>query len=331
MNDAPSFPDNTGTKRASAPDRLDVDPDDWLDHQLPLLWSERLSLALETAGALYTPDDDARLAHQETEEKVILHFWRLLIKAAPRLPELPEARYRIVVQTIQRILTIVRQTPTDVAAEEFLAVALRPIRKLALGGLTDDVCAALIDYRRGHWTPYLNRPQLHVIETALARTVAALPPDDMEPFWENMHSSDPMARSAMLLGLRFISTAHAVPHLLHGLERSHDHALRAAIVDHLEEIAEPSAIPTLTRLHRETATTDWSLSRQIARAIRVIEKQNAGGNHRTLLRPAITPAMTDNLLLRPVRGANPTDAADLLRPAPDKATEAQQEPPTDTR
>ena len=91
---------------------------------------------------------------------------------------------------------------------------------------------------------------------------------------------------------------------------------------------EPSAIPSLTRLHRETATTDWTLSRQIARAIRVIEKQNAGGNHRTLLRPAITPPVQDTYLMRPVPGANSTDA-DLLRPAPNEAAQPQPKPPTD--
>jgi hypothetical protein len=292
---------------------------EWLDSHLPLLWHEKLSTALAMARELYAPDNDAYLADPDSEEKVSLHFWRLLIKATPRLPDLPEARFRVVVQTIQRILNVVRQTPTDPFAQEFLVIALRPIRRLALGGLTDEVCAALIDYHSGHWTPYLTRPQLYAIENTLAKTVAALPPNNMEPFWELLNCPDPRTRNAMLLGLRYISAAHAVSHLLHGLEHTQDHALRAAFVDHIEKIGEPSTIPTLTRLRRETAATDWPLSRQIGRAIRVIEKQNAGGNYRTLLRPATPTPTQDEGLLRPAIGAPLTDSADLLRsPIPEK-------------
>jgi hypothetical protein len=292
------------------------------DETFKQLWSQKLSEALAAAETLYAPAHDGNLARPETQEKVELHFWRILMKFMPVMPETPEARYRAVVFTIARILRAVRATPTDMFAEEYLAVALRPVRRLSLGALTDEVCAALIDYHRGQWNPHLTRSQLYIIEVALAKTVAALPPDNMEPFWEHLLSADPVARGAMLLGLRHLSEAHAVRQLLHGLEELSDHATRAAIVDHLEKMAEPSAIPTLIRLRRETANTDWTLSRQIARAIRVIERQNDSGQHRVLLRPATAPPDEDRSLLRPMIGDHPADPAELLRPVEPAASPA---------
>jgi hypothetical protein len=285
-----------------------------LDAIFTRLWSEKLSESLAAADFLYAPDNDRSLAWPDAQERVGLHFWRLLMKVAPRMPNLPEARFQAISQSIYRVVRIVRETPTDDRVEEFYAVALRPIRRLQLGSLTEEVCAGLIDYQRGQWHPYLTRSQLHVIESALARTVAALPPDDMEPFWTNLLSENSITRNAMLLGLRHISAAHAVPPLLHGLEEITDHTTRTAIVDHLEKIAEPSAIPTLARLRRETASTDWTLSRQIGRAIRVIEKQNADVEQRVLLRPIAPPLDQDHTLLRPMTTAHSNDPADLLHP-----------------
>jgi hypothetical protein len=315
---------NGGLEQSISPESVanPLDLSDQVDETFKQLWSEKLSQSLAAADTLYAPYGDQHLAHAEVQDRVVVYFRRLLLKAAPHLPELPEARYAVIVQSIYRVLRIVRETPTDDCVEEFYAVALRPVRRLHLGALTEEVCAGLIDFYRGQWHPYLLKSQLYVIETALAKTVAALPPDEMEPFWANLLSPNPITRNAMLLGLRQLSAAHGVTHLLHGLEELTDHTTRSAIVDHLEKIAEPAALPTLIRLHRETASNDWTLSRQIGRAIRVIERQNRGQDERVLLRPTTTPIREDRSLLRPMTASNPTDPADLLRPTGDPSLPA---------
>src|SRR5579862_6065603 len=219
-----------------------------LDKRLTSLWSPALSAALEFASALYAPDGDEALARAGVEEQDTALFWQMLMGYYPRQPETFAERYRAVVTAVWRFLRVVRETPTEPFVEEHLAVALRPVRRLGLSILTAEVCAALYDYHRGVWTPNLTRPQRYVIEQALTRTVAALPPQAMPAFWENLQSHDPMLRGAMLLGLKYLSSTHAVPHLLHGLEAIHDHTTRAAIVDCLEQIGEPQAIPALLRL-----------------------------------------------------------------------------------
>jgi hypothetical protein len=182
------------------------------------------------------------------------------------------------------------------------------VRRLQVGLLTAEVCAALYDFDRGVWTPHLTKPQLWTIRCALAETIAALPPEEMGPFWEHLQSPDPRIRQAMRLGLTFLRSAHAVPHLIRGLESVPDHDTRAAIVDCLEEIGDPRALGALHRLRRETARTDWTLSRHIARAISVIERQNRGNQHRTLLRPTEPPDAPEAVLLRPAADAPDTVA-----------------------
>jgi hypothetical protein len=289
--------------------------------RLDLLWSDHPERALRVADALYAPDRDAALARPEVAAGMISTFLNLLRDAMPRLPDTPEGRCDAVADAIGKLLRQVRERPADALTAQLLAVALRPIRWLTPGQLTAEVCATLIDYQRGRWTPTLSRPQLVGIETALALTVASLPPAALMPFWNHLLSPDPMVRNAMLLGIRFMSVQHRVPQLLHGLERIRDHAARAVLVDRLEEIAEPSAIPTLTRLLRETAATDWTLSRQIARTIRALERGNGGENRYSLLRPAIASPEPAGDLLRPLaanagedHAANAGDDIELLRP-----------------
>ena len=90
----------------------------------------------------------------------------------------------------------------------------------------------------------------------------------------------------------------------------------------LEQIGDPHALPTFWPASAaRPPRADWTLSRQIARAIRVIEQQNPGAQVRVLLRPSDTPPDYDDLLLRPATNApedtaTPPDRAALLRPAP---------------
>lgn len=283
------------------------------------LWDTSLGRALQAAGELYQWDGEDGYPHSETVEALSLAFWRALARRHTHMPEFVETRYYAVLRAVCMVLRAVRQSSANQAMIQNFVVALRPVRQLHAGALTREICDILYDYHRGIWQPDLSKAQMWIIRNALARTIAALPPNEMDAFWENLQSADVGIRHAMLQGLEFLRSAHAVPHLLRGLERSGDHATRAAIVDCLEEIADPRAIAMLTRLRQETAHGDWTLSRHIARVIRVIEQQNRGRSHRTLLRPAQTPPQEADSLLRPA--ADSPDAAHrgaenalLLRP-----------------
>jgi hypothetical protein len=287
------------------------------DHTFGDLWDTSLSRALQAAGKLYRRDGEDVALNAEVAEALPLAFWRILTGQQAHKPETVETRYGAVLRAVWIVLRAVRKAPANPTMVPNFVVALRPVRWLHAGALTPEICAALYDYNRGIWWPYLSRPQMWEIRTALARTIAALPPNEMDAFWENLHSPDAARRHAMQEGLKFLRSAHAVPHLLRGLERSGDHATRAAIVDCLEEIADPRAIAMLTRLRQETAHGDWTLSRHIARVIRVIEQQNRGQSHRTLLRPAQSPPQEADSLLRPAADSpNTSDSLSrqLLRP-----------------
>jgi hypothetical protein len=280
------------------------------------LWGSSLSVGLQAARLFYAPDA-GELPLPDVEEELTTTFWRLLTSHCPQRPESDAEAYQAILRVVGKILHSVREAPTAPFVEDLLSVALRPVRKLQAGVLTPEICAALYDFDRGLWTPHLTKPQLFTIEMALAETIAALPPDEMEDFWENLQSPKPGLRQAMRLGLTFLRSAHAVPHLLRGLQALTDHETRAAIVDCLEEISDPRALEVLHRLRRETAQSDWTLSRHLARAIRVIERQNRGNQHRTLLRPTQPPANPEETLLRPA--ADPPDAVQR-RAEEDRAT-----------
>jgi hypothetical protein len=280
------------------------------------LWGQSLSAALEAAHIFYAPET-GEIRLPQVEEELTATFWRLLTSHCPQRPTSDAETYQAILRVVWKVLRSIRETPTAPFVEDMLSVALRPVRKLQAGVLTPEVCAALYDFDRGVWTPHLTKPQMWTIQLALAETIAALPPDEMEAFWENLQSPNPGMRQAMQLGLTFLRSAHAVPHLLRGLEAITDHDTRAAIVDCLEEIADPRALEVLHRLRRETAQSDWTLSRHLARAIRVIERQNRGNQHRTLLRPTEPPANPEETLLRPA--ADPLDAVQR-RTEEDRAT-----------
>lgn len=294
---------------------------------LRALWSPSLSIALAAAGDLFASDtlrDEGGGQRTATPGRVESHvcaeFWRLLTSRQTRVPQSALARYQCVAVTLWRLLRTMRQSPTAPFVEEHLAVAMRAVRALHAGMLTPEVCAALYDFHRGLWTPHLSKPQLWILRTALAQTLAALPPDTLGPFWDGLQSTDSMMQRAMTQGLDFLRAAHAVPHLLVGLEQTREHVTRVAIVECLEQIGDPHALPVLARVRRETAASDWTLSRLIARTIRVIEQQNPGAQVRILLRPSNTPPDYDDLLLRPAPDAppdtqTPPDRAALLRPA----------------
>ncbi len=260
------------------------------DAKLCDLWSPSLSVALSAAGELFAPLKPDPDSPERVEAHVSAEFWRLLTSRQKHLPNTALARYQCVVATVWRLLRAMRQSPTAPFVEEHLAVALRAVRVLRAGMLTPEVCAAIYDFHRGLWSPYLTKPQIYILRTALSETLAGLPPDTMQSFWDGLESRNQTMQRAMLLGLTLLREAHAVPHMLIGLEQTCTHAARTAIVEALEEIGDPHALGALARLRRETAGYDWTLSRQIARTIRVIEQQNPGAHVRVLLRRVRHPA-----------------------------------------
>ena len=269
-------------------------------------------IAAQAATALYPPipTDNVTTAR---EAEAILGFLQQLTAYSPHMPATEEARYQAVVVAVWHLLHRVRETPAPPSIEDSLAVALRPIGRLRTGALTPEICATLYDYHRGVWTPHLTRPQRQKIQWDLATVLASLPPDEMEVFWDNLHSSNALMRGAMCLGLEWLTSDHAVPHLLCGLDRSTDSETRFAIVDNLARIGDPRALPRLYTLRRISALTDWPLARRISATIGVIEHLNRGQTQRSLLRPAQAPPPDSTTLLRSSTSTD-METATLLHP-----------------
>jgi hypothetical protein len=285
--------------------------DRW-DSTFSELWSADSTIAARAAAALYAPEtSDGEPANRQPES--ILWFLQALKARTPALPSTPDERSRMVVIAVWGLLHRVRETPAQPFIEDSLAVALRPIGRIQAGALTPEICATLYDYHRGVWTPHLTRPQRQKIQWALAAALASLPPDEMEVFWDNLHSENALMRGAMCLGLEWLTSDHAVPHLLAGLDRSTDSEIRFAIVDNLARIGDPRALLRLYTLRRLSALTDWPLARRISAAIEVIEHLNRGQSPRSLLRPAQAPAPDPSTLLRPTTETDSAPAT-LLRP-----------------
>ena len=245
---------------------------------------------------LYAPDGlDSPYLHAENAPRLMVANLLSETLSAQNLSE-PNDYFSAMGAVLQQV----RNTPVQAFDSAELAVALRPIRVLRLGDLAEEVCETLYDFHRGRWAAKLSRPGSYTIQTALAVTLSALPPQSLPPYWNRLQFGDPMMRRAMSLGLEFFRANHAASSLLFGLTYCTDHSIQAAIVDCLEQVGDPLCLPTLHRLRRETATTDWTLSRHLSRAIAIIERQNAGQQARTLLRPtSALPEDTDSLL-RPV-------------------------------
>jgi hypothetical protein len=283
------------------------------DATLRELWSSDVATAHRAAASLYAPaTTDGESDYREPE--TILCFQQELKQRTPQTPPTPEERYRAVVTAVGGQLHRVREAPTQPFVEDLLSVALRPVGRLGAGMLTHEICAALYDYHRGVWSPHQTRSQRLKIEAALANALACLPPDNLEDFWENLHSGNALMRGAMRLGLEWLTSDHAVPHLLCGLDRSTDSDTRFALVDNLARIGDPRALPRLYALRRTAALTDWPLARRISAAIGVIEHLNREQAHRSLLRPAQAPSQDPSTLLRPTAEIDPAPAT-LLRSA----------------
>ena len=312
------------------------------------LWDESLTASVDAAAALYQSDNGDPIQNETLLNEIVLQFRRDLLTGTPRLPETEGMIYIAIVGAVWRTLRQARErlmrSPFDqenatgfrkdfsseemlswwknietdkVTAAESLLLALRPVRRLEAGVMTAEICVILRDFHQKHALLQLKKPERYYIENALALTLAAQPPDQLYAFWKYLQSDNPQIRQSMRFGLKFFRSAHAVPHLLTTLENVQDHDIRAEIVDILEQIGEPSALPVLARLKKETALTDWPLSRHIGRAIKIIERQDKNRPYGTLLRSSEAPPAIERQLLRPARAAQldaERDRDELLRP-----------------
>lgn len=334
MSDAPGAPE--GPREPPADERhamiLALDP------TLRDLWSPSLQTALAAAEWVYGLPDASEPPRADVDrivpafwrswigtmdttvrEALAQRFWRTRTIRFP-MPETAGKRYGAVVQAAGRVLEAVHRSFAPTIAptiDSYVVGALYPVLKLQAGELTGVLCTILYDFSRV-WLPLLEKPQQWRIQKALAGTVAGLPPGQIGAFWDNLQSPDAMMRHAMLPALEALCSEHAVPHLLRGFEQSRDHTVRAAIVDCLEQIADPQAIGPMRRYSQTAAKDDWPLSRHIARAVDVIEKQNKNRNHRTLLRPSSSVPEDPSALLRPAADSKQKSARSegesLLRP-----------------
>ncbi len=299
---------------------------------LPELWNASLDTSIAAALMAYRSDGDDSIQASEPLHETAMQFRRFLIADKPQMPQTAAGVYLAVLSAAWRVLRrarLDRQNPHWIA---YFLIALRPVRRFQAGVLTAEICAALHDFLWDSRVAKLNKPDRYRLEDALAMTLAALPPGELIPYWQNLTSDNPQLRQSMRYGLKFFRSAHAVPHLLTTLENVPDHDIRAQIVDILEQIGEPSAIPVLMRLKKQTALTDWPLSRHIGRAIKVIERQDKNHHYGTLLRPSEAPPAIEKELLRPAGSANldaERDRADLLRPNGTPTNEAQADEDTD--
>ena len=204
-------------------------------------------------------------------------------------------------------------TPPAENAGEAIEALLFSLPHLASGGWTTLFCEVLLFYR--HWDGALAKPQRWKIRLALGETLPVLPPDDLAPLWTLLQGESLFSRRAMQVGVELLATQYAVAHLVAGLEFCHKHNARAFIADQLEMMGDASALPSLYRVYRECAKTDWTLARHIARVIGIIETRIASdvslsSKTRQLLRPSAMPPHNFPDLLRSV------DAATMLvRPA----------------
>ncbi len=285
---------------------------------LSVLWSEDQEAAMHCAQALFTPCVLPHYTpHPDIVEQTAHNFIASLIQINPEMPESSESIREAIVIAIRTLLHDLRRYPSEPFVEEYIDTALWSVFHLEAGELTESVCDILTDFCSGIWTLHLTKPQLYIIEKALARSLVAIPCEQMDIYWLRMQSGEEHQRKAMSFGLGYLSTAHAVPHLNYGLKFLKEHALRREILIRMEEIADPRCLPTLFKMRQEISQTDWTLTRLILRVIRVVEMVNRGGYQQTLLRPSTTKRNADEYLLHPANGNRSnmeSDISTLLRP-----------------
>lgn len=246
-------------------------------------------------------------------EWAIATFLNAIVSESPTCPKTVALQRLVLIHAMVRTLHLA-QTERPLCPSR-LTVALWPLTTLPSPESARALCDLLVFlYHRSVLFTY-PKPQVYWLEQVFQKALCAQKAPHLLPFWQLINTADPLAREAFYHALNWLRAGHAVAHLLFGLQTLADHALRMTLVNLLEEIAEPQSLLPLVRLHKETAETDWPLSRRIARAVQLIAHQNASPNPTTLLRPAARPEYWDHLL-QPFSQTAPFEATLLPRSAP---------------
>ena len=287
------------------------------------LWDEDRQTAGLAARALYAQSEKSDRLREETETALIEEFLYLLYALSASRPVTVPSRLDIVTEAALQLVRTIQSDPRLTFLEERAAFALRPIGRLSGWWRAEIVCDLLYDLYRGLWAPHLTKPQIWSLRDSIALALAALPPETLLPLWNGLQRDDGLRRGAMMMGIELLNGEHAVAALVFGLGYSRDHMVRSLVVNYLEQIGDASCLPRLAEVRRETAYFDWTLSRQIARAMRIIERSSQGSADRILLRPADAPSDLEYMLLRATAEAAVRPDI-LLRPsmlAPDETSE----------
>src|SRR5579884_1186820 len=166
-------------------ERSPIEP--W-DGVLRALWDPSLQTALGAAERLFAPDPGEPSYQSEIDYLAPL-FLRELNSRTTAMPPLPEERYACVTRVLWDQLDAER-TARAIACSgsgEPIEVILRSVRRLRPAALVDELCLLLIDFHRGVWM-CLPEPGRYSLRQAICRTLAALPADRLQPFWERLNS-----------------------------------------------------------------------------------------------------------------------------------------------
>lgn len=273
--------------------------------------------AQKTALNLFAPDGLDEINAPKIEAELANEILLGLAKEKYQLPENGAFSFGKFSSVTQDIYRDIKRNPARSEAVEMLIVFLRLIR-LVVDNQTPVLFTQIImDYAAGLWLPHRTKPELFQIENALSQTLLSMSPERLRVFWSEAGGRSAHSKRMAQIALNAMRDAHAVPHLLYTLENIHNNDTKSEIVDILEQIGEPSALPVLMRLKMQKALTDWPLSRHIGRAVKVIELHNRSNHYGTLLRSSEAPPANPGQLLRPADSAQfdaERDKGELLRP-----------------
>lgn len=282
----------------------------------PNLWNSISERRGEAISRLYAPVTPTERGAPDAEAIVTAIFCQTLQSLSPAMPSSSSVRQRIVWKVILHTFHSLRSEDPPASSIEPLAVSLRPSRLSRSETLSREVCALLSDFHHGRWAALLTLPQEYLLESAIARALSSMPPVSLEELWDSLNYEPDRERGVVMRGVAHLRATHATAALLHGLRLSDNHALKMVMVEALEEISEPESLCTLRKLYRETAEYDWTLSKRIGRAIRIIERQYNLTLDSSLPRPARAPANNDLNLLRPVSFSILTQDERIILPRP---------------
>ncbi len=287
---------------------------------LGTLWNCDPARVMRSACQLYAPLPGRPSASPELTTRTLERFLEHLHVRQSTRPKLLTIRFQAAAQAAADVIEELCAVRSSPSLDQQIAIALRPVYRMHTEKLAESICLCYYTMANGPWAINLTRPQSFSMKNSLGGALCSMPPACLLPFWRHLQDGTALWQHSLGMGLRALGQAHAVNHLLFGLQHCQNHTLRITLVLTLEQIGEPAAMDTLHRLERDVASTDWPLARQIARALQVIEHQNRGNSALSLLRPAAVqydenemlrlPA-ADNDLLRIVLPEKPSSKENL--------------------